>query len=179
MNCSTPGSSVLHCLLEFAQIQVHWVGDTIHLILCCSLLLLPSILPRIRVFSNEWLFTSSDQSIGASASASVLLMNIQGWFPLGLTGLISVQSKGLATVFSSATAFESINSLALSLVYGPTLTSIHTTGKTTALTRRRLKSLVYPLTKQNSQLLSCAFFQSTHFLPYMWNQPFLQSGSFQ
>ena len=53
MDFGAPGSSVLHCLLEFAQIQVHWVGDTIHLILCCSLLLLPSILPRIRVFSNE------------------------------------------------------------------------------------------------------------------------------
>ena len=49
------------------------------------------------------LFTSGDQSIGASASASVLPMDIQGLFPLGLTGLISLQSKGLSRVFSSTT----------------------------------------------------------------------------
>ena len=54
MDCSTPGLPVLHHLLEFAQTRVHWVGDAInHLILCCSILLLPSIFPSIRVFSNE------------------------------------------------------------------------------------------------------------------------------
>ena len=53
--------------------------------------------------SNESLFASGGQSIGASASASVLPMYIQGWFPLGLTGLISLQSKGLSGVFSSTT----------------------------------------------------------------------------
>ena len=74
-----------------------------HLILCCPLLLLPSILPGIRVFSMSQLFTSGGQSTGALASASVLPMNIQGWFPLGLTGLISLQSKGLPRVFCSTT----------------------------------------------------------------------------
>ena len=54
-------------------------------------------------FPMSQLFTWSDQSIGASASASVLAMNIWGWFPLGLTGLISVLSKGLSRVFSSIT----------------------------------------------------------------------------
>ena len=75
-----------------------------HLILCCPLLLLPSIFPSIRVFSNEKLFTSGGQRIGASASASasVLPMNIQDC-PLGLTGQISLQSKGLSRVFSSTT----------------------------------------------------------------------------
>ena len=54
MDCSIPGSSVLHYLLEFAQIHVHWVGIlSNHLILCCPLLLLPSILPSISFFSNE------------------------------------------------------------------------------------------------------------------------------
>ena len=54
MDCSMPDFPVLHCLLEFAQTHVHWVGDAInHLILCCPLLLLPSIFPSIRVFSNE------------------------------------------------------------------------------------------------------------------------------
>ena len=72
-----------------------------HLILWCSLLLLPSIFPSIRVSSMS-LFTSSGQSIGASAPASVLPVNNQGWFPLGLTGLI-LQSKGLSRVFSNTT----------------------------------------------------------------------------
>ena len=70
------------------------------------------------------LFASAGQSIGASASASVLPTNIQGSFPLGLTGLISLLSKGLSRVFS-APQFKSINSLALSLLYGPTLTLVH------------------------------------------------------
>ena len=51
----------------------------------------------------SWLFTSGGQSIGASASATVLPMNIQGGFPLGLTGLMTLQSKGLARVYSSIT----------------------------------------------------------------------------
>ena len=55
MNCSTPGLPVHHQLLEFTQTHVHWVGDTMQpsYILCCPLLLLPSILPSIRVFSNK------------------------------------------------------------------------------------------------------------------------------
>ena len=61
-----------------------------HLILCPPLLLLPSIFHSIRVFS-ESVFASGGQSIGVSASASVLPMNIQDWFPLGLTGLISLK----------------------------------------------------------------------------------------
>ena len=68
-----------------------------HLILCHPLLL-PSIFPSIRVFSNELVLHLGGQSIGASAS--VLPMNIQGLFTLGLTGLISLQSKGLSRVFS-------------------------------------------------------------------------------
>ena len=72
-----------------------------HLILCCPLLVLPSIFPSIRVFSNELALHIRWPSIGASASASVLLMNIQGWFPLRLTVLISLQSTGLSRVFST------------------------------------------------------------------------------
>ena len=59
--------------------------------------------PALWSFSMSWLFTSGGQSIRASASTSVLLMNIQDWFPLGLTGLISLQSKGLSRVFSNTT----------------------------------------------------------------------------
>ena len=79
-------------------------------------------LPASGSFPVTQFFTSGGQSIGASAS--VLPMNIQDWFPLGLTGLISLQSKGLSRVFSN-TQFKSINSLVLILVYGPTLTSVH------------------------------------------------------
>ena len=71
------------------------------LILCCPLLLLPSIFPSIGVFSNESVIRIRWPNFGASASASVLPMNIQGSFPLGLTGLISLQSKGLSRVFSN------------------------------------------------------------------------------
>ena len=75
-------------------------------------------------FSVSQLFASDGQNTGASASAPVLPMNIQGWFPLGLTSLISFLSMGLSWVFSSTT-FESINSSVISLLYGATLTSVH------------------------------------------------------
>ena len=80
--------------------------------------------PASGSFPVSWLFPSGGWSIGASASASVHPMNSQGWFPLRLTGLISLLSKGLSGVFSS-TAFQSINSLALSFLYGLPLISIH------------------------------------------------------
>ena len=74
-----------------------------HLVFCCPLLLLPSIFPSIRVFPMSWLFVSGGQNIGASASASVLSTNIQGWFPLGLTVLISLKSNRLSRAFSNTT----------------------------------------------------------------------------
>ena len=104
MYCSTLGFLVLYYLSEFAQTHIHWVGDAIQ----PSHPLLPPSLPALNVSQHQGLFqllvfTSGGQSIGASASASVLLMNIQGLFPLGLTGWISLLSKGLSTVFSSTT----------------------------------------------------------------------------
>ena len=72
-----------------------------HLILCHPLLLPPSLFSSIRVFSNESAVRSGSQNIGTLASASVLPMNIQDWFPLGLTGLISLLSKGLSRIFSN------------------------------------------------------------------------------
>ena len=78
--------------------------------------------PASGSFPMSRFFTSGGQSIGTSAP--VLPMNVQDWFPLGLTGLISLQSKGLSRVFFTP-QFKSINSSALSLLYGPTLTSIH------------------------------------------------------
>ena len=73
------------------------------LILCHLHLLLASIFPSITIFSNELVLESDGQSTGASAAAKVLPVNIQGWFPLGFTGLISLQSKGLSRFFSSIT----------------------------------------------------------------------------
>ena len=92
-----------------------------HLILCYPFFSCPQSFPASGSFPMSRLFPSGGQSIGVSASASVLPMNIQSWFPLGWTGWISLQSKGL----SLAPQFESINASGLSLLYGPTLTSLH------------------------------------------------------
>ena len=74
-----------------------------HLILCRLLLLLPPILRALESFPMSQLFTWGGQSIGVSASTSVLPMNTHYWFPLGWTGWISLQSKGLSGVFSNTT----------------------------------------------------------------------------
>ena len=81
-------------------------------------------LPASGFFPMSQLFASGGQSTGVLASASVLAMKIQDWFPLGLTDLIFLQSKGHSR-FSLASQFEGINSWALSLLYGTTLTSVH------------------------------------------------------
>ena len=104
---SMPGFPVLHYLPEFAQTHVHWVGDAIqpsHPL--PSPLLLPSIFPSIRVFSNELAFCIKWPKYWHLALASALSMNIQDWSPLGLTGLISSQSKGLSKVFSNTTVHK-------------------------------------------------------------------------
>ena len=104
MNCSTSGLPVHHQLLESTQTHVHRVSmPSNHLTLCCPLLLLPSIFPSIRFFSNESALRIRFQSIGVSASTSVLPINTQDWPPLGWTGWISLQSKGLSRVFSKTT----------------------------------------------------------------------------
>ena len=82
--------------------SIESVRPSNHLILCYPLLFLPSIFPSIRVFSNE-LFAWGGQRIGVSASTSVPPMNTQDWSPLGWIGWISLQSKGLSSVFSNST----------------------------------------------------------------------------
>ena len=89
--------------------------------------------PASGSFPVSQFFTSGGPSIGASALASVLPMNIQDWFPSGVTGLISLQSRGLSSIFSNPTC-KSINSLVLSFLHSTTLTSIHD-YKTITLTR--------------------------------------------
>ena len=110
-----------------------------HLILCHPLLLRLQSSPASGSFPMSQFFPSGGQSIGASASVSVLPMNIQDWFPLGLTGLISLQSKRLSRVFSNTTVqkhqFSAFFIVQLSHPY-------MTTGKTTTLTRRTFVSKV-------------------------------------
>ena len=103
MDCSTPGFPVHHQLPELAQTHGHWVGDAIQPSHLCPLLLLPSAFPASGSFQMSQFFTSGGQSIGVSASTSVLPMNTQDWLPLGWTGWISLQSKGLSRVFSNTT----------------------------------------------------------------------------
>ena len=105
MDSSMPGSSVLHYLPEFAQIHLHWVSDAILTISSSATLLCFCLqaFPASGSFPMSQLFASGGQSIGASTLASVLPMNIQDWFPLGLTVLISLLSKELSRVFSSTT----------------------------------------------------------------------------
>ena len=145
MDCSTQVSlsfTIPQSLFELLSITSMMPSH--HLILCCRLFLVPSIFPSIRVFSNEKAtFTSGGQSIGASAS--VLPMNVQDWFPLGLIGFISLQSKGLLRILSNTTIqkhqFFGVQPSLWSNSYNPPVT----TGKTIALTRRTCVGKVMPL----------------------------------
>ena len=106
--CSTPGLSVHHQHPEFTQTHVRWVGDDIqpsHPVVPFSSHF--QSFPASRSFQMSQFFASGGQSIRPSLSASVLPMNIQGWLPLGLTGLISLLSQGLSRVFSSTTVWKS------------------------------------------------------------------------
>ena len=92
--------TISQSLLKLMSIELVMLSN--HLILYCPLLL-SSVFPSIRVFSSELALRIRWQSIRISASASVLPVNIQDWFPLGLTGLISLKSKGLSRIFSNTT----------------------------------------------------------------------------
>ena len=123
MNCGTPGFPVLHHLSELAQTLVHWVTDAIQPSHSLSSSPPPALnLSQHQGFPKSQLFASGGQSIGASASASALPMDIQDWFPLGWTGSISLLTQRLSS--SPTPQFKSMSSLALSLLYGPT--HIHT-----------------------------------------------------
>ena len=111
--------TISRSLLKLLFIQS--VMPSNHYVLCHPLLL-PSIFPASGSVPMSWLFISGGQSTEASVSASVLPMNIHGWFPSWLTRLISKQSKGLPRLFSNITT-ESINSSALAF-FMTTLTSI-------------------------------------------------------
>jgi len=125
--------------------------------------------PASRSFLISQLFTSGGQSIEPSASASVLPISIQDWFPLGLTGLISLQSKGLSRVFSDTTIqkhqfFDTQSSLR---------SNSHpymTTGKTIALTRWTFVSKVIPLLFTMLSRFDIAFLPRSKCLLISWLQ---------
>ena len=125
MVCSTPGSFVLLCLPEFAQMPVH--SQLCYLIIPPSVALFlfcPQSFPASGSFPVSQFFASDSPSIGVSASASVLPMHIQCWFALGWTGFTSLRPRD-SQVSAPGLWSESLNSSALSLLYGPALTFIH------------------------------------------------------
>ena len=132
MDCSTPGLPVLHHLPEFAQAHLHWVNDAIqssHPLLSSSLVLNLSQHQGLL----QTVFSSGGRSTGVSASALVLPMNIQGWLPLELTGLILL-SRGLSSTFSSTKIWK-CQFFGIQRSLWSNSHPHMTTGKTTALTR--------------------------------------------
>ena len=127
MDCSTPGLPVRHQLLPRAYSNScplsQWCHPTISSSVVPFSFCLQSF-PALESSPRSQFFTSRGQSIGASASTSVLPMNTQDWFPLGWTGWTSLQSKGPSRVFSTP-QFKSISSSVLSFLDSPTVTSIH------------------------------------------------------
>ena len=122
MDCSTPGFSVHHQLLELASNSCP-VSRWWHPTISSSVVPFSSCLqcfPASGSFQMSQFFTLGGQRIGASASASVLPMNIQDWFPLGLTALISLQSNWLSRVFSNTAVqkhqFSVLSFLSASLI---------------------------------------------------------------
>ena len=119
MNCSTPGLPVHHQLPESTQTHVHWVGGAIQ---PSHPLSSPQSFPASGSFQMSQLFTSCGQSIGVSASTSVLPVNTQDWSRLGLVG--SPWCPRDSQESSPRPQVKSISSLALSFLYSQTLTSI-------------------------------------------------------
>ena len=148
--------------------SIELVISSNHLILCCPLLLLPSIFPSIRVVSNESVLPIRWPSIGVPASASVLPMNIQDWFPFRWTGWISLQSKGLSRVFSNTTISKA-SILRHSAFFIDQLSYPYmTTGKTVALTRRTFVANVMSLLFNMLSRFVIAFLPKSKHLLISW-----------
>ena len=146
MDCSTSGFPVHYQLPELAQTHVHW-SQWCHTTISSSVPFSSCLrsFPASGSFLMSRFFTSGGQSIGVSASASVLLINIQDWFPLGWTGWISIAVQGtlkslLQHHSSKASVLQCSALFVVQLSYPYT-----TTGKTIALTRRTFVSKVVSL----------------------------------
>ena len=144
-----------------------------HLILCCPLLLPPSVFPSIRdpsgSFQKSQLFTSGGQSIGVSASTSVLPVDTQDWSPLGWIGWISLQSKGLSSVFSNTTV-QKHQFFSAQLSYVQLSHPYMTTGKTIALTRQTFVDKVMSLLFNMLSRLVITFLPRSKHLLISWLQ---------
>ena len=127
----------------------------------------PQSFPASRPFPKSWLFTSGGQSTGASASTSVLPMNIQGWFPSGLTGLISLLSKELSRLFSSTTVWKHQFFGGQSSLWSNSHLYM-TTGKTIPLTRRIFVGKVISLLFNMLSMLVIAFLPRKKHLLISW-----------
>ena len=154
MDCSTPGLPVHHQLPQLTQTHVYcrWCHPTISSSVVPFSFHLQSF-PASVSFQMSQLFTSGGQSTGVSASTSVLPMNTQDWFPLGWTGWISLQSKGLSRVFSNTTV-KKPSILRCSAFFIVQLSHPYvTTGKTIALTGQTFVGKVMSAFKRN--LVKC------------------------
>ena len=171
MDYSTPGFPVLHHLLEFLQTHFHWVSDAIqpsHPVIPFSSC--PQSLPASGSFPMSQFFTAGGQSIGVSASASALPMNIQSCFHLGLTGLISLQSKGLSRVFSNTTVQKHQFFSAQPSLWLNSYIHILITGKTTALTIQSFAGKVMSLLFNTLSRFIIAFISRSKWLLISWLQ---------
>ena len=152
-----------HSLLKLMSIALMMPSN--HLILCRPLLLLPQSFPASGSFLVSQFFVSHGQRIGVWASASVLHMNIQDWFPFGWTGLISLQSKGLSRVFSNTTVLQH-SALFMVQLSHPYVT----TGKTIALTRQTFAGRAMSLLFNMLSRLVIAFLPRSKRLIISWLQ---------
>ena len=171
MDCSMPGFPVHHQLPEFTQTHVHRIGDAIQPSHPLSSPSPPAfnLSQHQGSFLVSQFFASGGQSIGGSASASVLPMNIQDWFPLGLT-VGSPCSLKDSQESSPTPQFKSISSSALSFLYSPALTSIHGYWKATALTRQTFVGKVMSLLFNMLSRLVIAVFPRSKNLLISWLQ---------
>ena len=140
-----------------------------HLILCFLLVLLPSSFPALGSFPRSQLFTSGGQSTGTSVLTSVLPVNTQGWFPLRLTDLISLQSKGLSRIYQHHDSKSSI--LRCSAFFMAQLSHPYmTTGKTIALTIQTFVNKMILLLFNMLSRLVIAFLPRSKHLLISWLQ---------
>ena len=172
MDCSMPDFPVLHYLPKFLQTHVHWVYDVIqppHPLSTLSPAFNLSLHQGKELAPMSWLFPSSGQSIGASISASVLPMNTQGWFPLGLTGLISLLSKGFSSLLQHHNSKASIlqcSAFFMAHISHPYMT----TRKTITLTIQTFVNKVVSLFFNALSRFDIAFLPRNKHLLILWLQ---------
>ena len=170
MDCSLPGFCVHQQLPELLRLMpIELVMPPSNLIPCCPLLLLLSVLTALGSFPMSQFFASGGHRIGTSFSASVLPINIQDWFPLGLTGWISLWTKGLKSILQHQGSKPSI--LQCSAFFKVQLShSYMNTGKTIALIRRTFIYKVVPLIVNILSTLVIVFLPKSKHILISWLQ---------